>query len=124
MRRLNIAACSLFLLAAAGAPAMAQGNMGGGMGMDPTQMVQRSTDRILTGITLSASQSDSLKAINSRYVASMQAAMTGGGDRSQMMAMRTKHNADLRAMLTADQQAVFDKNVADMEKARMNRPQP
>lgn len=102
---------------------MAQGNMGGGMAMDPTQMVQRSTDRILTGITLSASQSDSVKAINARYVTSMQAAMTGG-DRSQMMAMRTKHNADLRAVLTADQQAVFDKNVADMEKARMNRPQP
>ncbi|MDQ6736556.1 MAG: hypothetical protein M3Z30_02500, partial [Gemmatimonadota bacterium] len=66
MRRINIAACSLMLLAAASAPAMAQGNMGGGMGMDPAQMLQRSTDRLLTGITLSASQTDSVKAVNTR----------------------------------------------------------
>ena len=120
MRRINIAACSLMLLAAASAPAMAQGNMGG---MDPAQMVQRSTDRLMTGITLSATQSDSVKAINARFVTAAQGAMTGG-DRTQMAAMRTKQRADLRATLTADQQTVFDKNVADMEKARMNRPQP
>jgi Spy/CpxP family protein refolding chaperone len=120
MRRINIAAFSLALLAAASAPVMAQGNMGG---MDPAQMVQRSTDRLMTGITLSASQSDSVKAINARFLTSAQAAMTSG-DRSQMGAMRTKQRADLRAILTADQQAVFDKNIADMEKARANRPQP
>ena len=111
------------LLAAASAPAIAQGNMGGGMGMDPAQMIQRSTDRLLTGITLSVSQTDSVKAINTRFAASMQASMSSG-DRSQMATMRTKQRADIRAVLTADQQAVFDKNVADMEKARMSRPQP
>ena len=123
MRRLNIAAFSLALLAAAGGPAMAQGNMGG-MNMDPAQMVQRSTDRLLTGISLSASQSDSVKAINARFVTSVQTAMSGGDMRSQMTAMRTKQRADIRAVLSADQQVTFDKTVADMEKARMNRPQP
>ncbi|MDQ2891200.1 MAG: hypothetical protein M3R65_11720 [Gemmatimonadota bacterium] len=124
MRRLNIAACSLILLAAASAPAIAQGAGGGGMAMDPAQMVQRSTDRLLTGITLSATQSDSVKAINARYVTAAQAAMGGSDMRTHMMAMRTKQRADIRAVLTADQQTVFDKNIADMEKARMSRPQP
>ncbi len=123
MRPLNIAALSLVLVAAAGAPAMAQGNLGG-MNMDPAQMVQRSTDRLLTGVTLSASQSDTVKAINARFVTSAQAAIGGSDVRAQMTAMRTKQRADIRAVLSADQQAVFDKNVADMEKARMNRPQP
>lgn len=120
MRRINIAAFSLVLLAAASAPVMAQGNMGG---MDPAQMVQRSTDRLMTGITLSPAQSDSVKAINARFVTSAQAAMSSG-DRSQMTALRTKQRADLRATLTPDQQAIFDKNVADMAKARTSRPQP
>ena len=122
MRRINIAACSLMLLAAGSAPAMAQGNMGGGR-MDPAQMIQRSTDRLMTGITLSATQSESVKTINARFATDMQA-MMGSGDRSKMTEMRTKNRADLRAVLSADQQPIFDKNVADMEKARMNRPQP
>jgi Spy/CpxP family protein refolding chaperone len=125
MRRLNIAACSLMLLAAASAPAMAQGNAGGGMGggMDPAQMVQRSTDRLMAGITLSATQSDSVKAINARFVTEAKAAMGGSDMRSKMTELRTKQRADIRALLTADQQAVFDKNVASMP-ARPTRPQP
>jgi len=122
MRRLNIAACSLMLLAAASAPAMAQGNMGGGR-MDPAQMVERSTTRLLTGITLTAAQTDSVKAINDR-LATAAKAETGGDMRAKMTEMRTNQRTQLRAVLTPDQQTVFDKNIADMEKARMNRPQP
>ncbi|HEY5086967.1 MAG TPA: hypothetical protein VII66_06335, partial [Gemmatimonadaceae bacterium] len=81
------------------------------------------TDRLMTGITLSATQSESVKTINARFATDMQA-MMGSGDRSKMTEMRTKNRADLRAVLSADQQPIFDKNVADMEKARMNRPQP
>jgi len=40
------------------------------------------------------------------------------------MPLRAKQRTDIRALLTADQQAVFDKNVADMEKARANRGAP
>ena len=125
MRRINIAACALMLTAAASAPVMAQGNMGAGGRMDPAQMLQRTTDRLMTGITLSAAQTDSAKAVNVRTAAAAQTAMSSGGDmRTQMTEIRTNQRAALRAVLTADQQAVFDKNVADMDKARMSRPQP
>lgn len=123
MRRINIAACSLMLLAAASAPVMAQGNMGGGR-MDPAQMTQRTSDRLLTGLALSAAQTDSVKAINARFSAEAQSAMASGDMRSKMMDMRTRQRTELRAILTGDQQAVFDKNIADMEKARASRPQP
>jgi Spy/CpxP family protein refolding chaperone len=123
MRRINIAACSLMLLAAASAPAMAQGGgMGGGGRMDPAQMATRTSDRLMTGITLTAPQSDSVKAIDARFGTGMTAA-TGGSDmRAKMTELRTKQQTDLRAVLTPAQQTVFDKNVADMEKARANRP--
>jgi Spy/CpxP family protein refolding chaperone len=113
------------LLAAASAPAMAQGNMGnmGGGAMDPAAMVQRSTDRLMAGITLSATQSDSVKAINARFVTDAKAAMGGSDMRAKMTELRTKQRADLRAQLTPDQQAIFDKNVASMP-ARTPRPQP
>lgn len=79
----------------------------------------------MTGITLSAAQTDSAKAVNVRTAAAAQTAMSSGGDmRTQMTEIRTNQRAALRAVLTADQQAVFDKNVADMDKARMSRPQP
>lgn len=123
MRRLNIAAFSLMLLAAASAPVMAQGNMGGGR-MDPAQMTERASTRLLAGITLSAAQTDSVKAINAKVAAEAQAAMGGSDMRSKMMEMRTQQRAALRGILTGDQQTVFDKNIADMEKARMSRPQP
>jgi hypothetical protein len=124
MRRINIAACSLMLLAAASAPVMAQGTMGGGGRMDPAQMTQRTSDRLLTGLALSAAQTDSVKAINARFSAEAQSAMGGSDMRTKMMDMRTRQRTELRRILTGDQQAVFDKNVADMEKARGTRPQP
>jgi len=121
MRRINIVACSLMLLAAASAPVMAQGNMGGGGRMDPAQMMQRTTDRLLTGITLSSTQSDSVKAINTRYAAEAQSSMGGSDMRAKMTEIRTGQRAAIRGILRGDQQTTFDKNVADMDKARMNR---
>ncbi len=122
MRRINIAACSLMLLGAASAPAMAQGGMGGGR-MNPAQMIERSTTRLMTGITLTAAENDSVKAINAR-LSTAATAESGGDMRARMTEMRTNQRTQLRAILSADQQTVFDKNVADMDKARMNRPQP
>jgi Spy/CpxP family protein refolding chaperone len=126
MRRINIAACSLMLLAAASAPAMAQGGgMGGGGRMDPAQMAQRTSDRLMTGITLTATETDSVKAIDARFASGMQAAMGGSDMRAKMTDLRKTQQTELRAALTAEQQTVFDKNVADMEKARANRqPRP
>jgi hypothetical protein len=84
---------------------------------------------MLQGITLSAEQADSVKAIDARYATDMTAIFqNANGDRAgmreKMMPLRAKQRTDIRALLTADQQAVFDKNVADMEKARANRGAP
>jgi hypothetical protein len=122
MRRLKLAAFSLALVAAASAPVMAQGNMGR---MDPAQMMQRSTDRLMTGITLSATQSDSVKALNASFATEAKAGMGDTANmRTRMTDMRTRQRAALRGVLTPDQQAVFDKNVTAMDQARMSRPQP
>jgi len=127
------AALAALALAAAAAPAMAQGGMGnmGGMGgpPNPAMMAQRMSDRMLQGITLSAAQTDSVKAINARFSEAMTTAMqSANGDRAamreKMAPMRDQHRAQLRAILTADQQAVFDKNMAEMEKMRANRGAP
>ena len=128
MKARTITALSLLAIAAAAAPAMAQG---GGMGGPPNagMMAQRTSDRMLQGITLSTAQADSVKAIDARYATDMTAIFqAGAGDRAamreKMLPLRAKQRTDIRALLTADQQAVFDKNVADMEKARANRGAP
>lgn len=123
MRRINIAAFGLMLTALASAPAIAQGNMGGGR-MDPAQMMQRSTDMMMKGITLSPVQADSVKAINARFATETHAAMGQSDMRGKMTEMRTRHRAELRAVLDAGQQSVFDKNVAEMGTGRMRSPRP
>ena len=123
MRRINIAAFGLMLTALASTPAIAQGNMGGGR-MDPAQMMQRSTDMMMKGITLSPVQADSVKAINARFATETHAAMGQSDMRGKMTEMRTRHRAELRAVLDAGQQSVFDKNVADMGTGRMRSPRP
>ena len=49
--------------------------------------------------------------------------MQGGGDRAEGMKkmndLRAKISPEIRAVLTAEQQAIYDKNTADM-KARMD----
>lgn len=127
MKGRMIAAMAALALAASAAPAMAQGGMGGPP--NPGAMAQRMTDRMLQGITLSAAQSDSVKAINARYTSDMQAIFqASGGDRAamreKMTPLRDRQRAQIRAVLTADQQTIFDKNMADMEKARANRGAP
>lgn len=129
MRRIQIATCSLMLLGAAAAPVMAQGQgQSGGPPRDPAQMIQRTTDRLMTGITLTTAQSDSVKALNALHTTEMQQAfqtMRAGAPndssgRGKMVQMRDRQRGELRAVLNADQQAIFDKNVADMQKARAN----
>jgi Spy/CpxP family protein refolding chaperone len=95
-----------------------QGEMrrGGGMG-----------GMLLKDITLTDAQKDKIKTIRETYLPQQmelrKAAQATGGPpdeatRSKMMDLQTKQAADIRAVLTADQQVVFDKNLAEM-KARM-----
>ena len=82
---------------------------------------------LLKDITLTDAQKAQIKTIRDKYVPQQmelsKAAQAVGGPpdeatRSKMMDLRTKQAAEIRAVLTADQQVVFDKNAADM-KARM-----
>jgi Spy/CpxP family protein refolding chaperone len=82
---------------------------------------------LLKDITLTDAQKTQIKTIREKYlpeqVALRKAAQAVGGPpdeatRSKMMDLQSKQSAEIRAVLTADQQVVFDKNTADM-KARM-----
>jgi Spy/CpxP family protein refolding chaperone len=95
-----------------------QGEMrrGGGMG-----------GMLLKDITLTDAQKDKIKAIRETYLPQQmelrKATQATGGPpdeatRAKMMDLQAKQAADIRAVLTADQQVTFDKNLAEM-KARM-----
>src|ERR1700674_1338450 len=99
-------------------PQQGQGEMrrGGGMG-----------GSLLKDITLTDAQKAQVKTIREKYVPqqlelrkSVQA--TGGppdeATRAKMMDLQSKQAAEIRAILTADQQATFDKNLTEM-KSRM-----
>ncbi|MEO5590164.1 MAG: hypothetical protein ABIS03_11305 [Gemmatimonadaceae bacterium] len=92
------------------------GGMRGGRGM---QM-------LFGGITLTDAQQNLVEAINTRYREQMQG-MRGGGMgggapdpsmREKMMASRAAQEKEVRAILTSDQQKLFDKNVAKAKKRR------
>ena len=126
MKAFRIAALGVALLAgstavagaqaATQAPAQQGGPGGGGRG---------GFNRTLNGIELTDAQKAKVAEIQAKYQPEMQAirdAMQGGGDRAEgftkMQALNDKRNPEIRAVLTADQQVIFDKNLAE-QKARM-----
>jgi Spy/CpxP family protein refolding chaperone len=87
----------------------------------------RMTQMLFAGIDLTDAQKDQIAKIGEKYQAEREALRPAGGQqagppdsatRAKMDDLRTRSNADYRAVLTADQQKIFDKNIADM-KARM-----
>lgn len=85
----------------------------------------RGDQALLRDITLSADQQQRVDSIRSRYRTQMeQMRQQSGGDRDamrgQMRTMMEKQQAEIRDVLTPDQQRQFDQNVADM-RARMER---
>jgi len=79
----------------------------------------------LNGIELTDAQKVQLDAIQKKYqpeMMSIRNEMMNGGDRAALMKktaeLREKSAKDIRAILTPDQQVVFDKNLAD-QRARM-----
>ena len=94
-----------------------EGRRGGGMG-----------GMLLKDITLTDAQKAQVKTIREKYLPQQvelrKAAQAVGGPpdeatRTKMMDLQTKQAAEIRAILTVDQQAQFDKNLAEM-KARMD----
>jgi Spy/CpxP family protein refolding chaperone len=105
--------------AAQGVPPQGQGEMrrGGGMG-----------GMLLKDITLTDAQKDQIKTIREKYMPQQlelrKAAQATGAPpddatRAKMMDLQNKQAAEIRAILTTDQQATFDKNLAEM-KSRMD----
>ena len=121
MKAIRIAALVAALLIGGAAVASAQGAMQqGGQGRRNMQ---------LDGIELTDAQKTKLEEIQKKYQPEMMALRTefqNGGDRAELMkksvALRERSSAEIRAILTADQQVVFDKHTAEM-KARMEQMQ-
>ena len=89
---------------------------GGGMG-----------GMLLKDITLTDAQKEHIKTIREKYVPKqleLRKAVQATGappdepSRAKMMELQNQQSAEIRAILTADQKAIFDKNRSDM-KARM-----
>jgi Spy/CpxP family protein refolding chaperone len=80
--------------------------------------------RILDGITLTDAQKAQQKVIREKYAPQMmqvrKTAETTGTppDEAKMADLRAAQMAELRAILTGEQQVIFDRNVAEL-KARM-----
>ena len=79
---------------------------------------------VFRGITLSDAQKEQVRAINTRYKDQRQSfrkdALADGStsrpdstEMAQLRQMNQKQQAELRGVLTPDQQAIFDKNIAD-----------
>ena len=101
-------------------------------GTAPPQQGQGRGDRmggmLLKDITLTDAQKDQIKTIREKYLPQLmelrkQSQAVGGppdeATRAKMTDLQTKQAAEIRAVLTADQQAQFDKNLVEM-KARMD----
>jgi Spy/CpxP family protein refolding chaperone len=85
----------------------------------------RGDQLLLRGITLSADQQQRVDTIRARYRGQMdQMRQQSGGDRdanrTQMRTMMEKQTAEIRAVLTPDQQTLFDQNMAEV-RSRMER---
>ncbi len=101
-----------------GAPGMGQG---GGRGMGGARRMQA----MLEGITLTAAQQTQVDSIVARYAAQMPAFTPGQApDPAAMQTRRElsqRQDAEIRALLTTEQQAVWDRN-AEAMRANMRRP--
>ena len=121
MKIIRIVALVAALLVGAATIASAQGAaQQGGQGRRNMQ---------LDGIELTDAQKSKLDEIQKKYQPEMMALrdeIRNGGDRAELMkkgsALRDKSSAEIRAILTPDQQVVFDKHTAEM-KARMEQAQ-
>jgi Spy/CpxP family protein refolding chaperone len=121
---LAIALCAgmTSVAAAQGQPENQQGQgemrRGGGMG-----------GMLLKDITLTDAQKDQIKTIREKYVPKqleLRKAVQATGSppdeatRAKMMELQTQQSAEIRAVLTADQQKTFDHNLHEL-KERMDR---
>ena len=122
-------------LCAGASVASAQGGAPAGVtpqdGPQGGQRGGRGIAMLLEGITLTDAQQVKVDAVKEKYAAERKALMPngmGGGPpdesvRTKMREMSDKQNAELRAILTADQQKVFDANLEKRKQTTKRPPQ-
>jgi Spy/CpxP family protein refolding chaperone len=124
MKAIRIATLAAALCVGMTSVAAAQGTEPQGQGQGRGE---RMGGLLLKDINLTDAQKAQVKTIRDKYVPQLQelrkaSQATGGppdeATRTKMMDIQTKQTTEIRAILTADQQATFDKNLAEM-KARM-----
>jgi Spy/CpxP family protein refolding chaperone len=83
---------------------------------------RRMEEQLFKGITLSQAQQDSLKALRATHEKARKDAFDANRSQKPSDEMRTKqremmdaHRKQIRDVLTADQQTVFDKNAQEMQ---------
>ena len=130
MSFIRIAAAGLALCAGASvAGAQEHAGHGGHQQGKPAASAQhqgRGHAMMLKGITLSAEQQAKLDALMAKHHTQREAAAPSGARpdsaaRAKMRADMDKHYAEIRDLLTADQQKVFDANMAQMKERREKR---
>ena len=118
----TVAAAALVLMAST---AFAQ-NPPAGPGPGPQGGAERRMEMLFKGITLTPAQRAQIDSIRARYRGQMPAFTPGAAPdsatRQKMREQFQRHNAEIRAVLTPDQQKVWDQNLAEMRARRENRP--
>lgn len=112
------------MLAAASTPAFAQGGGGGQMSMQERQAQMRAM--MFEGITLTDAQKAQIDSIDAATQKAREAARAAAGDDRQAMGQKnreimTKQREDIKKVLTAEQAAKFDENIAKMPQGRRGR---
>lgn len=117
-------AVSATAAAAQGAPPPPPPQGPGGPAQGPAGFAQRRMQMLLQGITLSAAQQAQVDSIRTRYAGQMPAFTPGSPpspeDRQRRRELTQQQDAELRAVLTPEQQQAWDRNVEQM---RANAPQ-
>ena len=115
--------CHLVLLSATAlavlsSPALAQRPYG--------QRPERRMEALFEGITLTADQRAKVDSIQNHFREQMPARTSGSppdsATREKMRGLFRQHLDDIRAVLTADQQKTFDRNLAAMRERRGGGP--
>ena len=94
----------------------------GGRGMRGMDS-ERMDAMMFEGITLTAAQKAQVDSIHARHRTEMQGLdpRNNPGDREKMRQIMQAHMAEIRAVLTPDQQVVFDRNMQQMREHRGER---
>jgi Spy/CpxP family protein refolding chaperone len=124
MRLHSVVACTaalVFAVSTAFAQTPPAGRGPGGQGPSERRMAM-----LLKDITLTPAQQARIDSIGVRYQGQMPAFTPGtppdSATREKMRDLFRRHNEEIRAVLTPDQQKVWDRNLAEMRARRGERP--